>query len=315
MYGLLGIVISSLVMGIIIYKVLKLAKKENIENYQQLLCYLEPNPKIREITQIIIQLFLLISFYVMIAGFSAYFWQEWGIPTLFGCTIITILCFLTFKGKLENVMKINTLLIPILILFIFLLLLKNGNTLTLLKESRNQENLIIAIKDAILYASYNSIILIPMLLPLAKCLKHKTSTIIVSLLCTILLTMLAVSIFSLILKVDIDITKLELPAVYVAGMINKTYQILYGIIILAAIYTSAISAGYGFLQNYQTNTKKYKNMLILICMIGLFVSNLGFTTLVNRSISHIRNIRTCSNLQNNEHIKDISKFSKYYLNT
>ena len=135
MYGLLGIVISSLVMGIIIYKVLKLAKKENIENYQQLLCYLEPNPKIREITQIIIQLFLLISFYVMIAGFSAYFWQEWGIPTLFGCTIITILCFLTFKGKLENVMKINTLLIPILILFIFLLLLKNGNTLTLLKES------------------------------------------------------------------------------------------------------------------------------------------------------------------------------------
>lgn len=297
-------------MGIIIYKVLKLAQEEKIENYQQLLCYFEPNPKTRQITQIVIQLFLLISFYVMIAGFSAYFWQEWGIPNYIGCTTIIILCYIVFRGNIENLMKVNTILIPILITFIFIILLQNGNTFTKIETTNQTMNLIRAIKDAILYASYNSIILIPMLLPLAKCLKQKTNIIAVSLICTITLTILAISIFGLILKIDIDIQKLELPTVYVAGMISKTHQILYGVMILASIYTSAISAGYGFLQNYQGNPKKYKTMLILISIIAFFVSNLGFTTLVNRTIPNIRNTRACSNVKNYKNI-EVLFFQKY----
>ena len=301
-YGLLGILISSTIMGIIIYKVLKLAHKEKIENYQQLLCYFEPNPKTRQIAQIIIQLFLLISFYVMIAGFSAYFWQEWGISNYIGCATIIILCYIVFRGNIENLMKVNTILVPILIIFIFILLLQKGNTFIKLETTNQPINLIKAIKDAILYASYNSIILIPMLLPLAKCLKQKTNIIAVSLICTIILAVLAISIFGLILNIDINIQKLELPTVYVAGMISKTHQILYGTMILASIYTSAISAGYGFLQNYQTNPEKYKKMLILISIIAFFVSNLGFTTLVNRIIPNIRNTRTCSNVKNYKNI-------------
>ncbi|MCI8482622.1 MAG: hypothetical protein HFJ27_06245 [Clostridia bacterium] len=280
-YGLLGIAVSSILTGLMIYKVLSIAKKEEINNYQDFLRYLQPNEIIREVTQIIIQLFLLISFYIMIAGFSAYFSQEWGIPNYIGCAIIIILCYFVLRGNIERLIKVNTFLIPILILFIIQLILKNITAFTLLEKINTSNIYLLAIKDAIIYTSYNSIMLIPMLLSLGKCIKHKRSIIIIVSICIILLTILAISIFGLILKIDIDINKLELPTVYVAGMMNKTYQILYGIIILVSIYTSAISAGYGFLQKYQNKPKQYNKMLVLVCIIAFFVSNIGFTNLVN----------------------------------
>ena len=87
-YGLIGIFISSILMGIIIYKVCTLAQKNNIKNYQEFLDCLLQSHTIKTITEFIIQTFLLISFYIMVAGFSAYFSQEWQLPNYVGTIII-----------------------------------------------------------------------------------------------------------------------------------------------------------------------------------------------------------------------------------
>lgn len=79
--GILGIIISCFVMGIITYFVLNLAKNKKIEQYKELSQYLNTNKQIGEIIKIIMNLFLLISFYIMIAGFGAYFSQQLGISS------------------------------------------------------------------------------------------------------------------------------------------------------------------------------------------------------------------------------------------
>lgn len=280
-YGIIGILLSSTLMGVIIYKVLKITRKEKIDSYEEFINSFNINKKIKNIIKIIIQIFLLISFYIMVAGFSAYFSQELQIPSYIGTVIIVILCYIIFVGNIERIMKVNTILIPILIVSILLLISKNMDSFILIEQPTNQISFFSAIWDAILYTSYNSIILIPILLPLQKVLKQKSNFIIVSVFCIIILIILALSIFGLILKVDIDINKVELPTVYVAGMMKKIYKIIYGIIILVSIYTSAISAGYGFLERYNKNKDKYKKMVILICIISFIVSNIGFTTLIN----------------------------------
>ena len=66
--GLLGIVVSSILLGIIIYKVLKRANKYNLKNYNELLEHMNVPSKIKQVFSIIINLFLLISFYIMVAG-------------------------------------------------------------------------------------------------------------------------------------------------------------------------------------------------------------------------------------------------------
>lgn len=279
--GIIGIFLSSTLMGILIYKIFSISKQENIDNYEQFINHFGLSKTGKSVIQIIMSLFLLISFYVMIAGFSAYFSQTWHIPSYIGTAIIVLLCYQIFMGNIETVMKVNTILVPILILSILLLSYKNQSQISLPIYSVSQSTMLEAIIKAIIYTSYNSIILIPMLLSLAKWVRKHTQIITIVVFCIIILTILALSVFALIQTIDIDISKVELPTVYVAGQMNHHYQILYGVVILASIYTSAISAGYGFLEKYRENKKQYKTKVILMCGIAFFISKIGFATLVN----------------------------------
>lgn len=279
--GVIGIVISSIIIGTIIYKVLKIANKKNVENYDKLINTINKNNKINEIIKIIINIFLLISFYIMIAGFSAYFSQELQIPNIIGTVIIAVLCYIIFMGNIESVIKVNTLLIPILIICIILLTLKNTNVYQNLNSKLINGNIYISIYNAILYASYNSILLIPILVSLKKYIKNQNQVIFISIICSVILVILALAIYGLILKIDININKIELPTVYVAGMSGKLYKYIYGGIILVSIYTSAISAGYGILENYTKEPKKYKTLAILMCSSSVLISKIGFSQLIN----------------------------------
>ena len=68
-WGILGIIIASILLGIIIYKTLIISKKYNLNNYNELLNKIIKNKKIQKIIKIIINIFLISSFYIMIAGF------------------------------------------------------------------------------------------------------------------------------------------------------------------------------------------------------------------------------------------------------
>ena len=279
--GIVGIIISQIIIGIIVYKTLKISKESNIENYANFSKHINKTRKIREITKKIIDIFLLLSFYVMIAGFSAYFSQELGIPSIIGTITIIALCYITFIGDIEGIIKVNTILIPILIIFIIILATKNINAFERINNKITQSNFLKSIYSAIIYSSYNSITLIPIVITIKKYVKNNKQIKLVSILVIITLIVLAISIYILTLKVDIDINKLELPTVYVAGMSGKIYKLIYGVIILVAIFTSSISAGYSILENYIDNPKKYKKMVILICASGILVSKIGFSTLIN----------------------------------
>lgn len=277
----MGLIVSQFLIGFIIYKVFIIVDKKQIENYEELTKQISLNPKTNEIVKIIINIFLLFSFYVMIAGFSAYFSQELGIPNIIGTIVVSILCYIIFMGNIERLIQVNTLLIPILILFIILLITKNIDAYGNINEIMAQPSLLKSMYSAILYSSYNSITLIPIIVSLKKYIKNKKQIITVSILCSVVLTILAISILGLILKIDIDINKIELPTVYVAGMIGKIYKYLYGLIILVAIFTSAISAGYSILENYVKKPSQYKKIAIILCASSVFVSKIGFSNLIN----------------------------------
>ena len=234
-----------------------------------------------KIIYIIVNMFLLISFYIMVAGFSAYFAQELGISSIIGSFIIILMCYFIFMGNIKRIVKINTYLVPILIIFILLLIFKNINAIHYIELEINKKLLLKSMWDAIIYASYNSIVLIPILLSLQKFIDNKNQIKSISIIATIILVVLAISIYGVILKIDIDISKIELPTVYVASITGKLYKYFYGAVILMSIYTSAISAGYGFLENYTKDAKKYKIITIIICLTSIFISKIGFTKLID----------------------------------
>lgn len=258
-----------------------IAQKNKITNYDTFTNHIYPNQTTRDVLKIIINIFLLISFYIMVAGFSAYFSQELEIPNIVGTIVILVLCYVIFMGNIERVIKVNTILIPILILFIIVLISNNMDAYSNVEYHLQNPSMGTSIYHAILYGSYNSILLIPMLVSLKKYIHTKKQASAVAVLCTIILGILAIAIFGLLLKIHIDIHMLELPTVYIAGKMGKIYQYIYGLIILVSIYTSAISAGYGILENYVQQPKKYKYIALAMCGSAIFVSKLGFSNLIN----------------------------------
>ena len=92
---------------------------------------------------------------------------------------------------------------------------------------------------------------------------------------------LSIIIFLILIKVDVDITKLEMPAVYVISNIFGILKYGYGFVILASIFTTAISLGNSFLNNISKNKRQYIKIAIIITIISILVSKVGFSNLVN----------------------------------
>ena len=119
--GMLGIIISSTIIGLTIYKTFKIIEKNNIKNYKEFLDFFIKNEKIKELINSIINIFILVSFYLMIAGFGAYIEQEINLNNFIGSSILAILCIILFKTNINGIVKINEILIPILILVVLVI--------------------------------------------------------------------------------------------------------------------------------------------------------------------------------------------------
>ena len=276
--GMIGIIISSLITGMVIYKVLKLTNN-NINSYNELLERKKNKEILKYIMNIIINIFLLMSFYIMVAGFTAYFKQEFDIPNIITAIIIVILCYITFMKNIEGIAKISSIIIPVLIIIVLIIGIRANifETLKTLDFKNIQISCNWLIKS-IEYASYNSILLLPILIGLKKYAKNNEKSI--SAISTVIFLILSVTIYLILYNFG-DMSDIEIPIVYIASGYGVAFKYIYGIVIIFAIYSTMISAGYGFLTNCTKSKKTYKTLAMLICISAIFVSNFSFANLVN----------------------------------
>lgn len=283
--GILGILVSNILTGIIIHKIFTIFQTQKAPSYEEFLKTISQNKTINQIVKAIIQVFLLISFYIMVAGIGSFFWQEFQIPTYFSTEVMALLCYVTFQKNIKGVISINSVLIPLLILFVLFLGIKNSSFFTqnLLTQSncfsiplRHNHWLI----SSILYASYNSIVLIPMLTQLSQYMNSNKKIKATSIICTGILTILGICIFGLLLKGKNYIATLDLPMIQIVKEFGIAYQYIYAMVMIAAIFTSAISIGYSFLTNCTKTKKAYQKVNLLLCISSIFISNIGFSNLV-----------------------------------
>lgn len=275
--GIYGIATASIFTSIIIYCVLIKIRGTNIKNYNSYLNEMKINNKVKEILNAIINVFLLASFYIMASGFCAYFKQEFNFDVIYVAIMLAICCYITFLGKIDKVTKINTILIPFLIFMVLLVGVKsevfNQSAGDMIKVS-NKNWLISSLE----YASYNSILLIPILIELKKYTYKKEKAI--ALTSGGLFFALAIILFLILAKEGINM-QWELPLIQIVKNYGSIYKYIYGFVIVSAIFTSAIAAGYSFLENCSSTKEKYKQLCFVICVGVVIVCNIKFSYLIN----------------------------------
>ena len=315
--GILAIIISSFLMGIIIYDVLKIIHKKEIKTYKEFLEEITSNSKnenikyrkinkniksenvkikdiknknkeitnrqIKSFINTIINLFMLISFYIMIAGFGAYCNQQFGIKPIIGSITLAILTCIIISKNIKGVVLLNQIIVPILIAFIILIGSLNILELDLINISEyiTQTNYTNWLMSGVLYSSYNAILLIPVLITLRKYIKNEKQISKISIIIIAIVIILSLSIYGILIRVDVNIQNLEMPAAYVISNTYPYLKIPYAIILLSSILTTAVSLGNSFTENTAKSEKKKRWIRKLICITAILVSGIGFSNLVN----------------------------------
>lgn len=280
--GIIGILISGILTGIIIYIALKIINKKDINNYNDFLEKINiKNKYINLLIKNIITIFLLISFYIMVAAFSAYINQNYEIPIYISSIIFAVLTYIIFIKNIQGMIKVNEILVPFLLILILYLGVKNipylVETKNVLENNINEKGFFL---NSILYASYNSIMLIPVLVTMKKYINSKAQIKKISIISSALIIVLSLCIFGLLLRGKYYIQNVEMPLLNITMQFGKIYLYIYSFIIITSIFTTAISAGYSFLENVSKNKKQYKIILIFMSVTSVLVSNIGFSKLV-----------------------------------
>ena len=278
LYGIIGILFSGTILGILTSKVLKIiGKEQEVNTYNEFLFYIfnNKNSKLVVILNYIINTFLLITFYIMVSGFTAYFKQEYNIPNYMTGIILAILCYVALNNNIDEVVKISAILVPVIILFIIsfgLFDISNGIN-QVLEMNFIANNFIRGMWNSIIYSSYNSIILIPVLVTLKKYV-NKKNFYSIGVITSLVVIVLSLFIYIILLKSNIDIIEFDLPIIYIVKQYGSVFKYLYGVVIVISIFTSIISAGYSFLKNSIKNKKRYSKLLKVMCISSIFITNI-----------------------------------------
>ena len=277
--GIYGILIMSILIGIFIYKSLKIIYQKQVYNYNDFLNLFIKNTKIRNVILWIVNVLLLVSFYILVAGFGAYFEQEIGLNRIIGSIVLNLLCVIVFFSNIKGVLKASNLIVPFLIFFIFFIGIKNIVQIRTIDFYQMKNNWILSM---LIYNSYNFILLMPVLISLKKQITKEKNIKKVSILVTIIILILSINIFFLLLNANIkEIENQEMPIVYIISNYFNKYKKIYAFIVLASIFTTAISVGIGFLQNISKNSNSYPQFVLFMCITSLLMSNIGFSKLLN----------------------------------
>lgn len=285
--GILGIILCNILITFIIYKSLNVIYKYNIESYKDFLDKIMNKPKnkylnLNFIINNIINIFLIITFFIMIAGFGTYFEQEFGINKLIGACILALICYILFLRDIKNISNINSFIVPILIAFIIFIGLKNLSQIDIHRIGKNTivDNSFFWVIESVLYASYNLILLIPVLINMNKLIKNERHILSVSLLTGFFILVISILCFLLLVNIDINFLNIEMPIVYVIKNFFAKYKNIYGFILLISIFTTAVSIGRSVLNNMYKNKKSYPQKACILCISSVIISSFGFSNLV-----------------------------------
>ena len=274
-FGMYGIIIAAILFGIVIFAVLELIDKNNIGKYEDLI-------KNNKFILCIIKFFSIICFCIMVSAIGAYGDEMFGISHWYGAVSASVVCGLIFLFKYKGLEKLNGFLVPFILLGVFLLGTYNFTGEEIITNTANEVQSTLINSwwlSAILYAAYNSILLIPILVELKEYKLSKLKNIFISLITMLLFALLGLWIYKVINVYYPDILGYDIPTLGVAKFANSFISVYYSLIILFAVFTTAFSCGYAFLR--MNNEKNYLRNTIIICVLAVFLSKIGFAEMIN----------------------------------
>lgn len=284
-WGLIGLGLATVLFVLFGYAFLAVSHELEARSYLPVL-HLVGGPWLGRAVDGIATFFLFGALAVMAAGAGAIFREEYhlspllGSMLLIGFTLITVL--LGINRVITSISFISPLLVATVLGVSILTIFRNPSSLLshLFWSDLPKAVAPSWLLAAILYTSYNLVLAIAVLAPLGA-LSRSPNLWPGALLGGTGLGLGALAILLALLTTVPQVTAWEVPMLHIAANLSPKTRIFYSAILLAEIYTTAVSSLYGFTARLaDPESKKFSYLAALASLVALVASQLGFSRLV-----------------------------------
>lgn len=287
-WGLVGLVFAAAMFVFFGYIIMNLGNQLQARSHQEII-FFSGGEIIGAMIDCIIIFFLFGAVTTMIAGTGALFSQQYHLPSLLGNFIMGALTAFTVLKGIKGVINAISYVVPFLIISVVGISIYTVFTsppdLNLITHSQNQNGLITNwFLSAVLYVSYNTILSVAVLAPLGNNIGNNKTIKAGAVLGGLGLGIGALMIFLALASNYTQIFTLEVPMIYIAGGISPFIQIIYAVILLAEVYTTAVSSLFGFatrITNVEKKSAKTKFIVFGSTFAAILASQFGFANLVS----------------------------------
>jgi uncharacterized membrane protein YkvI len=282
--GFFGIILAGVLFSLVGYIVLSKVYSERINNYDEFL-FPMMGYFLGKLTEFIVMLFMVCIMSVMVAGLGNILMEMTGLEFRYCVTISAIVCLLAIMTNIKGIVTLSTFISPFLILGIifvgfYMLVSKDTSVFNVADTAGMITNNWVF--SAILYVSYNTILSTVILTSMLPYLKTKRVSIWGGIVGGGMLGVTALILnFGLYFIYPRSISS-EMPVLGIIQNNSATLAKIYSIILILAMFTSAVTSGYCLTERISTKMKiNYKLVAVVLCALVIPMSSLGFSSLIS----------------------------------
>ncbi len=281
-FGLVGIFLSAMFIYFIAFSVMSIVYHYNILtvdefiarvfNQNKILCFIVKNISI---------LFMFIIFSAMTSAFSEMLNQYWNISTTYSTIFFGALTFFFIFVGIKILVNFSAFVTPILFVGTIIILLYYLIGSQKVFSFGNSHIYSEIYSNSIIYASYNILTTISLLVSSVTLIKHKKDIYISSFIGALGVFIIGSMLFvPIVLNFDFIYNEV-LPLYKIIDSIENElfYTNLYVFLFLLAIITTGITSCFGVVTSI--SSKKNIMLSIVIVVLGLYLSTVGFEVFIN----------------------------------
>ncbi|OEF97088.1 YkvI family membrane protein [Desulfuribacillus alkaliarsenatis] len=285
--GLFGILITIVLFIFFGEVIMMLGKRYNAKSHLEII-QKSGGKTFGKAMDILIIIFLFGGLTAMIAGTGALFEQQFNMPILLGNITMALITAITVLRGIEGVVNSMGYVVPFLLFTVLgtcaISIINNPPELLTMEMfiggSEFISNWVLA---AILFVSYNMVIVVAVLGPLGAKVTDLRTIRKGALLGGLSLGIGSIMIYLTLTSQVKNVYMLEVPMIYIAREISPVILILYTGVLIAAIYTTAVGSLFGFVSRF-TNLNKTPasswSLVFITTIFALLASQFGFSNLV-----------------------------------
>ncbi len=281
--GIFGMLLSGVFFSLIGFSVLKIVYERKITNYHDFSVYIF-GKKLGILSEWLVCAFLLVLFSAMISAGGEMGHTVFKISRLKGEIILSLLCFATFLFQLDGFVDINAFLAPVLVIggiftgiYIYIYPPAEETFKSALSVLYTKN----FVTSSLIYVSYNIITAITVLVSLNSLVSSKKVSIFGGIFGGVCVCLLGISMSLPLFARHSGIHSAQMPILNIV-LDYDVLKYIYVIILLSAIFTTALANGFSLIQNFGNRRGGKIFIKIFLTVWGIAAAQIGFSTFIEK---------------------------------